>query len=69
MDFISAALSACLILSLGFNAFQAYLAKINRKKKAPDLTAQDLLRDLMAGGAVLRIEVIDQSQLFLRSPR
>lgn len=62
-------LAVCLSISIAANAYQAYRAKTNKKKPALDLTAQDLLRDLMRGGAVVRLEVIDQSQLFLRSPR
>lgn len=43
-------------------------AKIKEPKL--DITAQDLLHDLTRrGGAVLKVEVIDPTNLLLRSPR
>jgi hypothetical protein len=63
-------ISVLLAASVLFNAFQLYLAKINKKKPKPDLTASDLLHDLTSRGrAVVRVEVIDSTNLFLRSPR
>lgn len=57
-------------LSISGNAFQLYLAKIKKKKPKPDLSASDLLHDLTRRGqAIVRVEVMDATNLFLRSPR
>ncbi len=70
MEPISGVLLFCLAASLAANGFQVYRARINKKRRAPDITAQDLLHDLTRrGGAVIRVEVIDQAAFFLRSPR
>lgn len=60
-----------LALSIAANALQAYFFSPKRRKKATTLTmsAEDLLHDLTRGPAVLRVEVIDAKNLFLRSPR
>jgi hypothetical protein len=39
-----------------------------RKRKA-DITAQEMLHDIMSGGAILKIQVINPENLILRSPR
>ena len=63
-------LAIALSLSLACNAFQAYIARSLKKKPRPDTTAADLLHDLTRQGqAVIRVEVIDPANLFLRSPR
>ncbi len=70
MEPISVVLLVCLLASLGANAFQAYVTKNIKKKPALDVSAQDLLHDLTRrGGAVLRVEVIDPTNLMLRSPK
>lgn len=65
-----ACLSLALFVSVIFNARQFLQRKIERKKPAPTIEAQDLLHDLLArGNAIVRIEVIDAANLLLRSPR
>ena len=39
------------------------------KKRRPDISAQEMLFDMMNGGTVLKIQVIDPSNLIMRSPR
>lgn len=70
MELITAGLGLVLCLSLCANAFQFYLSKTNKKKRLPDMSAQDLLHDLMGNGrAILKVEVLDPANLLLRSPR
>ena len=70
MEPISGFLAVAFALSLALNSFQYYLAKSLKKKPRPDTTAADLLHDLTRNGhAILRVEVIDPANLFLRSPR
>lgn len=45
------------------------LEKRKFKKRKPDITAQELLSDILSSGAVVKIQVIDPSNLILRSPR
>lgn len=58
-----------LVASIGANAW-LYL-KLRKAKTETKYTydAQALLRDLLAGQALLRIERIAPEQVFLRSPR
>lgn len=69
MEFM--AISGLLGVSLASNF--VLLVLLRRKKRAKtrnyDITAADLLHDLTRGPAVVRIEVIDAKNLFLRSPR
>jgi hypothetical protein len=58
-----------LLVSLSFNAFLFFRLKHSKKQPAPTLDAQTLLHDLMQGGAVLRITVLNPEGLFLRSPK
>lgn len=64
-------LMALLAISAGANVWLALL--LRRKAKAPKpqptLTAEQLLHDLTAGQAIVRVEVVDPTNLFLRSPR
>ncbi len=62
---------ALLLSSAAANLVQAYFFVKKRKKREPVLTmaAEDLLHDLTRGPAVIRVEVIDAKNLFLRSPR
>ena len=62
---------AILVLSLAANLVQAYFFAKKQRKRQPVLTmaAEDLLHDLTRGPAVVRVEVIDAKNLFLRSPR
>lgn len=70
METMSAILLVLLVVSVCANAFQVYVARANKKKPRLDVSAQDLLHDLTRrGGAVLRVEVIDPTNLMLRSPR
>lgn len=59
---------------LGFsvltNAYLIYKTYQQKKRRPLSRSAQELLHDLSKpGGAVLHVEVIDQSAIFLRSPR
>jgi len=66
------ALSALLLLSaVGNGALATLLYRRKRQKREPtlSLSAEDLLHDLTRGPAVIRVEVIDAQNLFLRSPR
>lgn len=70
MEVMTVALLVGLGVSLGGNAFQTYLLRINKKKPRLDTSALDLLHDLTRrGGAVLKVEVIDPANLLLRSPK
>ena len=66
---MSIALGLLLGLSFLFNlSIPLYLRR--KKPRGLDLNAQDLLHDLTTrGSTILRIEVIDQTNLLLRSPR
>ena len=68
---LTSVMLAFLILSLAANLVQAYFFVKKRQKREPVLTmaAEDLLHDLTRGPAVLKVEVIDAKNLFLRSPR
>ena len=68
------ALVALLLLAVSAVANAAFLRFVFRRNKSkapqPTLTAEQLLHDLLAGGqAILRVEVIDPTNLLLRSPR
>lgn len=53
-------------LSLGVLLFRE---RRKAKKRRPDISAQEMLFDMMNGGTVLKIQVIDPSNLIMRSPR
>lgn len=70
METILAVTACALIASLVANGVQVRRIKEARKRPAPTLTAEELLHDLTRRGyAVLKVEVIDADNLFLRSPR
>lgn len=58
---------AGLVLSLALNAYLAY--RFIRKEHVLTKDAQALLSELTRGKAVLRVEVLDPTGLFYRSPR
>lgn len=61
--------TALFAASMCLNVYYWHIRKTSPKPK-PDITAQDLLHDLTTrGAAILRVEVMDPSQLLLRSPR
>ncbi len=65
-------LSGWSVVSTVINAIlSAILLRKNKQKPPqPNLTAEDLLHDLLGRGqAILRVEVIDPTNLLLRSPR
>ena len=65
-------LAVLLTLSLAGNLalFLLFTHKKKQKKPSLDQTAGDLLHDLTRRGqAILRVEVIDPTNLLLRSPR
>lgn len=71
MEIIAAALAALLVLSLAGNVGLAILLRKSRKKpvETRTITAEALLHDLTAGAALVRVERINPSDIFLRSPR
>lgn len=68
MNTLTLSLSLALALSLG--AVVYLLVSLKKAKKAPVPTsdARDLLHSLTAGGAVVRITVLDPEALMLRRP-
>ena len=67
---VGGALLLALIFSLGANAVLFGLLRRKAKPPQPTLTAEELLHDLLGRGqAILRVEVIDPTNLILRSPR
>ena len=56
-----------LTASVALNVFLGI--SLYRKKHVLNIDAKRLLHELTAGGAVVKIEVLDTSALFLRSPR
>jgi len=64
MDYVvNVSLTASAVLNL------ALLYRLYKKKNVLTVDAKRLLHELTTGGAVLRIEVLDTSALFLRSPK
>jgi hypothetical protein len=55
-------------LSLSANALLSYLYFF-KKSHVLTVEAQKLLADLMAGGATVRMQVLDSANLLYRSPR
>ena len=68
MEFTVAILAGLLALSLIFNA---YLYKRSRAPKPiqESFEARHLLRELLSGQAIVKIEVLDPKNFFLRVPR
>lgn len=67
MNEIILAVSACLNV---FLIFLIAFFKLHKKpKKTMSTDAQDLLRALMNSNAVLKIDVLDPGDFFLRSPK
>lgn len=65
-----ATLVASICLNLALIIFLAVKLRSKKQPKTLTTTAEDLLHDLTRKGiSVLRVEVIDPSHLFLRSPR
>jgi hypothetical protein len=50
------------------NAVLAY-RQIFKKSNVLTIDAQKLLKDITSGGAIVRIQVLDTSALFYRSPK
>lgn len=55
-------------LSIALNIYQ-YATKIKAKERPLKVDAQELLAELLNGSAVVKIDVIDKSRIFLRSPK
>jgi hypothetical protein len=65
-------LGASVLGNVGLAYFVIKLRKSKRKDQTPryDVSAQDLIHDVTRRGqAVVRMEVLDPSAFFLRSPR
>ncbi len=66
-DFLACSIA---VFSVATNAVQFFVFRRRRPKAAPSIEARDLIHDLtQRGQAIVRIQVIDASQLLLRSPR
>lgn len=60
----------CLGMSICLNAaFSLYLFKFQKKKPVPTYDVNLLMRDLVTGPALVKIEYVDRSDILLRSPR
>ena len=66
---LAASLGVLFLSSVSLNAYLAIRLKRSKKQPAPTLDAQALMHDLMSGGAVLKITVLNPEGLFLRSPK
>lgn len=62
-------LCAALAASTGLFLFLYMRERRKTRKRKADITAQEMLHDIMAGGAILKIQVINPENLILRSPR
>jgi hypothetical protein len=64
-------LSCVLTSSILSNAVLAFFVfrPVKSKKPAYTYDAQALLRDLMSGPALLKVEYVDRGEVLLRSPR
>lgn len=62
-------LGSLLLLSLAANLALFVLFKRSKKIRPLSITAEELLHDLTRGVAIVRMELINQQDLFLRSPR
>lgn len=70
MHIAVAIVSTLLGLSLVCNGVLVFLFLTHKKKKAMDITAQQLINDLTTtGNALVRLERISPSDVFLRSPK
>ncbi len=73
MDILVIAVPVFIVFAVSaFICFQRYLRPLPppTPPPKPTLTAEQLLHDLTTSGqAVIRVEVIDAKNLFLRSPR
>ncbi len=70
MEAISIVALVALGLSVACNIYLALSLKRSGRKPKPTLTAEQLLHDLThRGAAMVRLEVIDPTHLFLRSPK
>jgi hypothetical protein len=58
-----------LIISIQLNAFLYFKYKKSIKSPVPTKDAQALLSELAGGRAILKIDVINPEDIFLRSPR
>ena len=57
------------VFSANLNAYLLFKLRRAIKAPTPTLEAQKLLHDIAGGSALLRITVIDQGDLMIRSPR
>lgn len=70
MDLLTNIVILLLALSLLVNVWLiVYAKKIVPKKSALTVDAQMLLRDLMNGPALLKVDYLDRADVLLRSPR
>ena len=56
------------LVSIGLNIYQYRANKANLKKRPESLELREFLADLMVGRALLKIERVDGSNLFIQDP-
>lgn len=69
MDLSKVIIGSALIVSLAANILLALKLRSSKRETKYTYDAQALLRDLLAGQALLKLERIAPEQVFLRSPR
>jgi hypothetical protein len=68
MTTLEISLLYALILSIAANAFGIHWYLRRRKMREPDVTASEILHHLTRGTALIQIECIDPSSLWMRRP-
>ncbi len=70
LNYANIALGFLVICSLGLNAYLIVKLKSARKSRPESLELSEFMHDLMANkSAMIRVQRVDQSNLFLKSPR
>lgn len=63
------ALSMALAISLSANVFLVFKLIASRKEPVLTADAKDLLQNILSGTAIIRMDVINPSDILIRSPR
>lgn len=69
MDILMPMALVILTLSLCGNALLFTLYRRERKSPVPTTDAQELLAQICSGPTLLKIQIIDRQDIFLKSPR